>query len=539
LSLYRARRSLYLQPPLWVTPNATADLNFASGRYYTQSDTHSISDLISNSRSTVAMAQWADGHWSTFGVGVPCITDLGLWSWQAATNTALWSRDMTQSVWAKVNMTAALTATGIDGASNSASTLTATAANATILQTLTLSSQAETYSVFLKRVSGSGIINITENGGTSWTPVVLTSAWQRFNVEAILANPVIGIQIVTNGDVIAADFNQNEANTFPTPPILTTNAAASRSADVIMAQGALANLSAYPTIQQILTQASGAIGRIWSVGSYAYYMSTYAAPQTFPFAISATSGQSAYLKITTNNAAPVTINWGDGTSITASSGTEYNHTYSGSFSGNVSVTTQAGSSVTQWSSSQGTASWAFNLSALPYGITLVGIGGSNTVSGNLSSIPNATYVSIYGSNTVSGNLSSIPNATIVNIQGSNTVSGNLSSIPNATNVGIGGSNTVSGNLSSIPNATYVSIGGSNTTTFSGSWVGPTTNMREVYMRSTAALSSTVCDTLLNALAASVTSWTNEKTVNLHGSRTSASNAAVATLNGLGVTVTVN
>src|SRR5574343_380999 len=89
---------------------------------------------------------------------------------------------------------------------------------------------------------------------------------------------------------------------------------------------------------------------------------------------------------------------------------------------------------------------------------------TTSITGNLSSIPNATYVDISGSNTVTGNLSSIPNATIVGIAGSNTVTGNLSSIPNATIVGIGGSNTVTGNLSSIPNATYVGIGGSNTVT---------------------------------------------------------------------------
>ena len=44
-------------------------------------------------------------------------------------------------------------------------------------------------------------------------------------------NPIVGIQIATNGDAVIADFNQMEPGGFPLSPILTTSATANRSGD--------------------------------------------------------------------------------------------------------------------------------------------------------------------------------------------------------------------------------------------------------------------------------------------------------------------
>lgn len=59
---------------------------------------------------------------------------------------------------------ASLTATGIDNAANSASTLTAGADDATILQTLTLASAARSFSAYVKRRTGTGNIYMTRSG---------------------------------------------------------------------------------------------------------------------------------------------------------------------------------------------------------------------------------------------------------------------------------------------------------------------------------------------------------------------------------------
>jgi hypothetical protein len=156
----------------------------------------------------------------------------GLLMEMARSNIALHSRDFTQAAWVKTNITTALDVTGINGVANSASRLTATAANGTALQTITSASANHVTSFFLRRINGTGTVEMTQNGGTTWTPVTLTSAWQRFVVPfATVTNPVIGIRLGVSGDVIAVDLAQTEAETFPTSPIITAGASVTRAVD--------------------------------------------------------------------------------------------------------------------------------------------------------------------------------------------------------------------------------------------------------------------------------------------------------------------
>lgn len=168
---------------------------------------------------------------------------------EARTNSALWARDMTNAAWVKVGMGNALNATGADGTANSATTLTATGtassctASCTILQTLTLGSTADTYSVYLMRVTGSGAVNITINNLVGTTACTLvTSGFTRCTVTATLANPVIGVQLTTLNDVVVADFNQLEAGSFVTSPIPTTTVAVARATDQTALIGAVASM---------------------------------------------------------------------------------------------------------------------------------------------------------------------------------------------------------------------------------------------------------------------------------------------------------
>lgn len=220
--------------PAWVLKGASLDMDFANGRSFVRNGSKGFTSLLSCTRAQTvnSYALNSSGILVPFAANALRITDLGLLVEQASTNLCLWSRDMTNAAWVKVTMTAALTATGADGVANSASTLTATAGNGTILQPITLGSAGDTYSVWLKRVSGSGTIQISENGGTGWTTVVLTTSYQQFQITATLPNPSVGIRIVTNGDVIAADFNGLESNAFATSPIPTTTASVARAADV-------------------------------------------------------------------------------------------------------------------------------------------------------------------------------------------------------------------------------------------------------------------------------------------------------------------
>ena len=99
--------------------------------------------------------------------GVPN-SPLGLGIWEARTNVALWNRDLTNAAWTASNVTAAKNQTGVDGVANSASSITATAGNGTILQAITLASSAGFQTAYVKRLVGTGTIYMTMDGGTTW-----------------------------------------------------------------------------------------------------------------------------------------------------------------------------------------------------------------------------------------------------------------------------------------------------------------------------------------------------------------------------------
>ena len=219
----------------------TADIymDFVGGNYWGAAPAPSTSPPAwMFSRAGVAWGDNTAGVWSMFTTGVPVITNKGLICSLGSINIALQSRDMTQAVWVKTSMTAARSQVGIDNAANSANLLTATAANATVLQSITAASNTYITSFFLKRSVGTGVVNITTDGGTTWTAVTLTTSFTRpFRNQAAVTNPSIGIQIVTSGDAVIADFAQCEIAqatlAVPSTPSSTTTTTGTRSADSI------------------------------------------------------------------------------------------------------------------------------------------------------------------------------------------------------------------------------------------------------------------------------------------------------------------
>ena len=175
--------------------------------------------------------------WREVASGVPrsyysTTAYLGYLAEGARTNSALWARDITNAVWVPVDITPAKDQIGIDGVANSASSITATGANGTILQTLVLTATSRTYSVFIKRLSGVGAIELTQDG-LAFTAVTVTSEYTQVSLNASVLNPIIGIRIVDSGDSVAVDMNQEEAGAFASTPIPTTTAAVARNADVL------------------------------------------------------------------------------------------------------------------------------------------------------------------------------------------------------------------------------------------------------------------------------------------------------------------
>lgn len=113
---------------------------------------------------------------------------------------------------------------------------------------------------------------------------------------------------------------------------------------------------------------------------------------------------SASPTITLRGTGPVVIDWGDGTTpviqaLTTGSDTNVSHTYSPA--GAYTITIYNAANLTRFYTASNCA-WAFDLSSVPRSVmTYFACTGSNTITGNLSSLPSVmTYFLCTGSNTI-------------------------------------------------------------------------------------------------------------------------------------------
>lgn len=156
---------------------------------------------------------------------------------EARTNLCLRNCDLTNAAWTATNMTTARTATGPNNRANFATTLTATAGNATVLQSITDSSRNRRTGCWIKRRTGTGNIDLTQDNGATWTTVTVTNDWTLVQTaNATVTNPVVGIRIVTSGDAVDVCFFMHESPTSGnidaiTSPIYTVAANATRAVD--------------------------------------------------------------------------------------------------------------------------------------------------------------------------------------------------------------------------------------------------------------------------------------------------------------------
>jgi hypothetical protein len=183
-------------------------------------------------RKTIKFATEMEGFLPALGDLIAIQHDLPAWGQHAevtavSANRALRSQELDNAAWTKTTLTTAgmaNVAAAPDG-TTTAEQLVASGANGTCLQAVTAASAAYVFSIYLKRKTGTGNVQITVNGGTAWTTVAVDAAWQRFEVTATTANPSGGVRIVTSGDAVYAWGGQIEAGSVAGPYAPTTSAA--------------------------------------------------------------------------------------------------------------------------------------------------------------------------------------------------------------------------------------------------------------------------------------------------------------------------
>ena len=218
-------------------------------------------------RATTAWTKLSTGLWASVASGTARYSYLGAntvigaaggyLAEGARTNYALYSRGWTNAAWVASNVTVAQTQTGVDGVANSAASLTASAGNGTLLQSITLASQANVFQPFVKRITGTGEVDITLDGGTTWTNItsqINSSTFTQVQATKTAANPQIGFRLVTSGDAIAVDMGDMQNGTFASTPIPTQTVAVTRNADILT----------YPSAGNVNSTIGSVYGELWT-----------------------------------------------------------------------------------------------------------------------------------------------------------------------------------------------------------------------------------------------------------------------------------
>lgn len=120
-------------------------------------------------------------------------------------NLLTFTQEFDNAGWVKTNATIAANSILAPDDTNTADTITAGAANATVLQSFSASAISYTFSVWLRRLTGTGNVEITVDG-TTYTAVAVTNAWTRFQATLTpsAGTRTAGIRVVTSGDAVYA-----------------------------------------------------------------------------------------------------------------------------------------------------------------------------------------------------------------------------------------------------------------------------------------------------------------------------------------------
>ena len=160
----------------------------------------------------------ADGSLQSTAAAGMRRSDKGTISFQNIGTIGLYNGDLTQAgSWTKSATLTVAKTTGADGLANTGSRLTCGAANDNILQTATAAQANRVATPFVKRITGTGRVWYTFDGGT--TKIDITAQvnaggpangfGKALVSQASVTNPNWGFFMETPGDVIEVDFVNN------------------------------------------------------------------------------------------------------------------------------------------------------------------------------------------------------------------------------------------------------------------------------------------------------------------------------------------
>lgn len=129
-------------------------------------------------------------------------------------NLLTYSEQLNNAAWTKTNVTVVADEVLDPNGNPLADALTASANNGTITETLTLAAVPYTFSIWLKRKTGSGNIQLSVDG-TTYATVSITTSWARYEttLTPTAGSKTPGIKIATSADAVYAWGAQLEANT--------------------------------------------------------------------------------------------------------------------------------------------------------------------------------------------------------------------------------------------------------------------------------------------------------------------------------------
>jgi hypothetical protein len=157
----------------------------------------------------LANSSTSAGNFNTprFDYDATTLTPRGLLIEGSATNLLNWSESFASSGGTNNNWTdtSISRTTGQTDPANGTTAIrfTASAGNATVISSAAIGTSAQrTFSIWLRRVTGTGNIQFTTDNGTTWTTQAITSSWVRYTFPATTAAQRVGIRIVTSADAI-------------------------------------------------------------------------------------------------------------------------------------------------------------------------------------------------------------------------------------------------------------------------------------------------------------------------------------------------